>query len=277
MSTPARPISRRTVAKGAAWSLPAVSIAAAAPSLAASTGEPQPLDCTWNGNVTATLEDTATTPGLSDDLWRFDYALGDPSAALPEVTWTITAYEVFSREDDEPGTLPEWGYGDADTANLFTLGPIVGGTLPAENDQQGGGLSTFTTTVTLNPLTAAQRAAMDLHNPDWSIVELNWPDRIGTFGRPRSRWMYKIQLTEVVLPGATVPCPVEGFLDGDTSDHLVEARWLRQQAGEPKWEYYDAADAGNMSTDTGAFGQNDPMKYLPFGTVPSTFNNTEDV
>lgn len=39
-------ISRRSVAKGAAWTIPAVSIAAAAPSLAAST---EPVDCTWAG------------------------------------------------------------------------------------------------------------------------------------------------------------------------------------------------------------------------------------
>lgn len=268
-------ISRRSVAKGAAWTIPAVSIAAAAPSLAAST---EPVDCTWaGGNIQARLEDTATTPGLSDDLWRFDYSLADPTAALPKVTWTITAYEVFSREDDLPGTLPTWGYGDADTKNLFTLGPIVGSTLPAENDAQGGGLATFTTTITLNPLTAAQRATMDLHNPDWSIVELNWPDRYGTFGRPRSRWMYKIQLTEVVLPGATAPCSGASFIDSNPADNLVEARWLRQEAEEPKWAFYDASNATKMSTDTGSFSENDPMKYLPFGTVPSTFNNREDV
>lgn len=276
MSTASRPMSRRSLAKGAAWAVPAVSIAAAAPSLAASTGEPDPQDCTFSGNVQVRLEDTATTAGLSDDIWRIDYSVG-ATETLPQMTWTITGYEVFSRTDDEPGQLPELDDRDADSSSLFTYGTVQPGTLAAENDTQGGGLRTFTQTVTLNPLTPGQRAAADLRDTDWSVFEINWPDRYGTFGRPRSRWMYKMELTEVHMPGSGVPCPADAFVDNDPTDHLVEARWLRQQAGEAKWAYYDAADAVGMSTDTGVGGANDPMKYLPFGTVPSTFNNREDV
>lgn len=273
------PVSRRTLAKGAAWTIPAISIAAAAPSLAASSSV-EPQDCTFAGNIQARLEDTATTTGIkSDDIWRFDYNLGDPTAALPKMTWTITAHEVYTRATDEPGNLPTWNGGDADTKNLFTLGPIVGATAAAENDTQGGGLSAFTTTITLNPLTAAQRATMDLHNPDWSIVRLLWPVRDGgsLSGNRTSRWMYKIELTEVVLPGASVPCPVDGFLDNNPSDHLAAARWLRQEPGEAKWGFYDAADAAGMTTQQGTLPYRRSMKYLPFGTVPSTFNNTENV
>lgn len=276
MSTASRPMSRRSLAKGAAWAVPAVSIAASAPSLAASTAEPDPQDCTFSGNVQVRLEDTATTAGLSDDIWRIDYSVG-ATETLPQMTWTITGYEVFSREDDAPGELPDVDDRDADSSSLFTYGTMQSSTLPAENDQHGGGLRTFTVTVTLNPLTPEQREAADLRDTDWSIFEINWPDRYGTFGRPRSRWMTKMELTEVLLPGSTVPCPADGFIDADPTDHLTEARWLRQQANEAKWASYDAADATSMSTDTGLLAENDAMKYLPFGTVPATYNNTEDI
>ncbi|MGO1166315.1 MAG: hypothetical protein ACTMHL_06835 [Janibacter sp.] len=274
MSDQPSQISRRTLAKGVAWTAPAISIAAAAPSLAASAVEPQ--DCTFAGNVQVRLEDTATTAGLSDDIWRIDYS-APASEPLPQMTWTITGYEVFSRADDEPGSCPAFDGRDADSASLFTFGTMQCSTLPAENDEQGGGLRTFTQTVTLNPLTPAQRRDADLRDSDWSIFEINWPDRIGSFGRARSRWMTTMELTEVLLPGSSVPCPADAFVDGNPADHLVEARWLRQQANEAKWKFYDAADAQSMSGDTGLGAQNDAMKYLPFGTVPSTYNNTEDI
>lgn len=277
MSTTSSQISRRSLAKGVAWTVPAVSIAAAAPSLAASSDpDPDPQGCTFDGNVQVRLEDTATTAGLSDDIWRIDYSVG-AEETLPQMTWTITGYEVFSRTDDAPGECPEIDDRDADSAALFTYGEMQCSTLEAENDAQGEGLRTFTVTVTLNPLTPAERAAADLRDTDWSIFEINWPDRYGTFGRPRSRWMSKMELTEVLVAGATVPCQGDAFLDAVPSDHLAEARWLRQQVNEDKWEYYDNADATGMTTDTGVGGQNDPMKYLPFGTVPSAFNNDEDV
>lgn len=272
MSDSPSPLSRRTLAKGVAWTAPAITIAAAAPSLAASSNEPQ--DCTFEGNVQVLLEDTATTAGLSDEIWRIAYSAG--AETLPQMTWTVTGYEVFSRATDKPGTCPEFDDRDADSAALFTYGALQCGTLNAVNDTQGGGLRTFTQTVTLNPLTAAQRKAADLGNTDYSIFEINWPDRIGVVG-PRSRWMYKIELTEVLLPGSTVPCPASAFVDDNPTDHLTTARWLRQQENEPKWEFYDDSDATRMSSDTGIGAAHDPMKYLPFGTVPSSYNNREDV
>lgn len=49
-------VSRRTIAKGAAWSVPAVAVAAAAPSLAASTTAPHDLSTSVPGGGTRTSD-----------------------------------------------------------------------------------------------------------------------------------------------------------------------------------------------------------------------------
>ena len=63
---PSRSVSRRTIVKGAAWSVPAIALAAAAPAFAASQCLPAVID--WNAFADGTTPGTISVPGTTPAL-----------------------------------------------------------------------------------------------------------------------------------------------------------------------------------------------------------------
>lgn len=98
-------VSRRHLAKGAAWSLPAVAIAAAAPSLAASeagsrgSGDPQPPVVIQASSFAQKCQGQAEVPGgWPKQGYRMVLTVSSPDAAAPQVISVVLG-------NNKPGTV----------------------------------------------------------------------------------------------------------------------------------------------------------------------------
>ncbi len=165
------PVSRRAVAKGAAWSVPVIAVAAAAPAMAASPPEPLPndqADYYWRGpqGMYVTL-----APGKPNAV-HFDgdigYRGGYPAPTNPTLIITVQ----FSAAVTIPSTLP--------------YGWVVDSTGPAESfvfkltpASQGGHL-TFGATAEeqQDSLTVTAKVSMDnTQRSDGSYA--TWTNAVG--------------------------------------------------------------------------------------------------
>ena len=132
--TPDRSVSRRTLAKGAAWSVPAVALASAAPALASSIQTPP----------TVTVGDACKYPGNSCDGYKKAYrvymSICNPSPVdiwIYEIASSIegTTLEFLNTEPALPVKIPAnngcvtlvYRAGDENSANRkgFTLNVVV--------------------------------------------------------------------------------------------------------------------------------------------------------
>ncbi|NYF97403.1 hypothetical protein [Janibacter cremeus] len=117
-------MSRRTVAKGVAWSVPAVSIAAAAPSLAASN-EPDPPEATTT-QITVDQGRTAGQWGLVKVTGRAGDSRPVDGAIPAGTTFTLTPSDGATIEIDPADQTGIASISGPDAAGIYTVVPTDG-------------------------------------------------------------------------------------------------------------------------------------------------------
>lgn len=136
LSTPSAGISRRTVVKGAAWSVPVIAFAGAAPAFAGAS------QCTSIDNLVR----TPTTQVTFDNTWSGSGANSD-AARLAAVQSAGGTYLIALRNPDSSGTFSvsfDWlGVLEGVNANGVCSVTVV---VDAGLTQSGGGTNTLTIT-----------------------------------------------------------------------------------------------------------------------------------
>lgn len=141
-------VSRRSIARGAAWAVPSVALAAAAPAVAAS--------CSSEGvSETATMQDSASvTQGPGAAQWTITITLTNAGAtAVP--AGTALSYTLDSRSTDASARISVALADDAGGAVAATGGATRTGELTDDNDNVIGVRSATEETVTLARAVAA--------------------------------------------------------------------------------------------------------------------------
>lgn len=181
-------LSRRAVAKGAAWSIPAVSISAAAPSLAASPcstfikGQPLPASAFAPGYFIVTNQTFGGVANKSISIAAGISLTADAAACVGSAA--ITNFALIATQNDGTMTLTNGRTytvtGGAGIAGTGTVGKTNGGCSgpsgavgQACNTYTGVGLANSTGTSSANPRSASITYTINVAGYGTSTVNLN--------------------------------------------------------------------------------------------------------
>ncbi|MDO5617239.1 hypothetical protein [Kocuria sp.] len=223
-------IDRRAVLGHAAWAVPAVAVATAAPAYAAS----QSMDLAlWQTNHHLPAAAGADTFRLA---W-----VGSSNRPTSGLVITLRAYEIY-RALNAAGVTPML----QTSSSVLTLGAPIRTT---DTGYRGGAaqtspraVNTWQQTITL-PAGFTSAGSADF--------QINWPDRNGVNGT----WQYTFEITQ------RLPSPTGETADDNSGNDVLMANrssvWVRTEPMVGRWSLWD-----NRTLDTSVF-------YRQYGTIPS--------